>query len=296
MSKNVIRVMSALFVLSSLFLTSGHNRLSATQDQSISAPNQEIATVVVVPQISKYGGLVGLKDGAGRDLLKEIKHRWYEGYAIAYQVKDSKGVYEDQFVYVMGDQASPRNLKVDRQKSTNSRKIASTQDNALEIGRSIIWDKESRALKSNITITNTSNREVTLRAIEIDIDKSVATRLALPAYARPPYDIPRPQCPDPPLYAFSIPASMDCLAGDDCNPCPCVRPPDCHPGQARVFERNPMDPGPVIIGDVIGPGIRLFEKPMVCLSWAGSSLTRSVLKPGEQTVVQYRIDLPRPRE
>jgi hypothetical protein len=295
MSKNVAKLVIALFFLSSLFVTSGQNRLIATQDGSVSAPQAQAAPAVLVPQLNKYGSLVGLKDVTGKDLLKEIKHRWREGYAIAYQAKDLKGVYKDRFVYVMGDRVSARKLKVEDQKSTISRKVVATADAALEIGRVIIWDEKAHALKSDVTIINTSNREVILRALEIGIDKSVAARLIAEGKGWPPnsYDIIGPNCPLPlPYQAYQ--ASMECMEGDECNPCPCGSLCTPKPGQARIFDRDPLNRRPVNIEDLIGPKLPEFKGPMMCLSWAGSNLSRSVLKPGEQILVHYRLIIPQP--
>lgn len=288
MTKDVAKAVIALFFLSSLFVTSGQDRPITTQDRMVSAPTEQRAAVLV-PQINRYGSLVGLKDTAGKDLLKETKHRWREGYAVAYQVKDWKGVYKDHFVYVMGN--STKRLKVEDRKSTTSRKVVTTGDQALELGRLFTWDEKSRALKSAITITNTSSQEVILKAIEINIDKSVAARLTLQGGARPPYDIVNPQCPPGPGIG-TILASMDCEVGDACPSCGCGKLCTPKPGQARIFDRDPLNPVQFYLGDLIGPKLPRFKESMLCLSWAGSSLTRSVLKPGEQIVVHYRLIIP----
>lgn len=310
MSKNVAKLVIALSFLSLLFVASGQDRLIATRDRSVSAPQEQAAPAVLVPQINKYGSLVGLKDTTGKDLLKEIGHRWREGYAIAYQVKNSKGAYAHRFVYVMGDKVSARKLKVERRKSTTSRKVVTTGDRALEIGRLITWDEKSRALKSDITITNTSNREVMLSAIEIEIDKSVAARLIVSGTIDPNCPLPfRASITDPgritlpangadpgritPLASDATRGSAEC---DECPPCPCVRPPYCesNSGQAIAFDRDPMNPGPVNLEDIIGLKLPRFNAPMLCLSWAGSNLSRSVLKPGERILVHYRLIIPQP--
>lgn len=296
MRKQVAKVVTTLFFLTSLFVTSGQNKLLDIQDQKVNTQKQ-IASLVLIPEISQYGSLVGLKDATGKNLLEEITRRWHEGYAIAYQVKNSKGVYKDRFVYVLGGQVSASRLKVERRKSTTSRKVVTTRDKALEIGRLITWDKKSRALKSDMTITNTSNHEVMLRAIEIDIDKRVAARLTLQGDARPMYDLPGPQCPTPTPGTVAIRASMNCQISDDCPGCPCVTPPYCQPNpwQARAFERDHMNPRLVSLEDLIGPKLPRFKAPMLCLSWAGSNLSRSVLKPGEQILVHYRLIIPQPK-
>lgn len=272
----------------------------ATQDRMVSAPKVQRAPVLV-PQINKYGSLVGLKDSTGKNLLKTIKHRWREGYAIAYQVKNSKGVNQDRFVYVMGGRVSARKLKVEHRKSTSSRKIVTTREKALEIGRVITWDEKSQALKSIIRITNTSKRDVGLRAIELDIDKSVAARLIAQGGAslQNLYDLPDP-CPVPQsgigISTVAIRGSMDCSVGDDCPGCGCIRPPFCKSGEPAILDRDPLNRWPVNIQDLIGPRLPKFKRPMLCLSWTGSSLSRSVLKPGEQIMMEYRINIPRPRE
>jgi hypothetical protein len=90
MSKNVGKLVIALFFLSSLFVTSGQNRLIAKQDRRVSAPKEQGTTAVLVPEISKYGSLVGLRDNTGKNLLKEIRYRWREGYAIFSFVKANR--------------------------------------------------------------------------------------------------------------------------------------------------------------------------------------------------------------
>lgn len=308
MSQTIARVITTIFLLNSLLVTSGQSRLISIQNKRVNTPQEQVASPMLVPEINPYGSLIGLKDATGKDVLKPTTPRWHEGYAIAYQARNSKGVYGNRFVYVMGDQVSTRKLKVEDQRSTISRKVVTTDDKALEIARFITWDQKSSALKSYIIITNTSNQELGLKAIEIDIDKRVLSRLTqIDGPVPSPGEILPPPCPGrgsvsapasvTALASVTAPTAVNCSVADDCPPCPCPVPYcEPEPGQARSFERDPLSPREVNLEDLIGPKLPRFKTPMLSLSWSGANLSPSALKPGEGILVHYQITIPQPRK
>jgi hypothetical protein len=284
MSKTIAKPVIALFFLSSLFLTSAQNSLIVAQESS---PKEQGATVV--PEISKYGSLVGLKDANGKNLLKGVPRSWYEGYVIAYQVTNSNGGKENRFFYVLGNQVSPKNPSVDNQKSTSLMKIITTADGVWEITRSFTWDEKSRALESQIKIKNVSDAESILNGIEIITDKRWLEFLVAQRDMAHLFQTLQPQCPPTPIAA----RMGLCSKGDDCPECGCGDRCYPKPGQARALLRDPMSRWPVGNPNPPDPMPEriLLKVPTFCLSWAESNLPITTLKPGEQIEGHYTITI-----
>ena len=97
MSQNITNLVIALFFLAPLLVISGQPNSTAAQEQDVSAKGQKSAPVLV-PQVSNYGSLAGIKNAKGEYLLKHLPRPWTEGYAIAYKARNSRGVLEDRLI------------------------------------------------------------------------------------------------------------------------------------------------------------------------------------------------------
>ena len=149
-------------------------------------------------KIGPYGNLVGLTDTHDKKILSQIR----EGYAIAYQVKNPKASNKDRLVYALGDQLTS-GLMI--KKSTNSTKVVTKGDKALEISRKFTWDEKSKTLKSHITITNIGAGEVAVTGIEIQLDDRLLVALTGGQTAK---DL------------IALPDRVRASAGGDCEDCP----------------------------------------------------------------------------
>lgn len=259
---------ATIFLLASL-IVSGQTKSGNTQAQAPSRPTKQVSRVFV-PVISPYGSLVALKNAKGKNILKRTSAPWREGYAISYQVAKTDGPYEDRSLFVMGNQIKKDGLTIKRRKSTRSSKVVATSDRALEIKRSIVWDKKYRKLKSELTITNTTSEVLRVSAIEVFIDGQLATHLS-----------------DSSVGGIDPGCNPIC---DDCPPCPCVTGRPCHPGQG--LWREVSDPRSLLEDDLIRTMRPTITNPVVSLSWTESNLPQSTLEPGKRMVVRSWIAVP----
>jgi hypothetical protein len=222
-------------------------------------------------KIGPYGNLVGLTDAQGKDVLSQIR----EGFAIAYQLKNSKGGSEDRLVYALGDQFTS-GLMVG--KSTNSTKVVTTRDKALEIGRTLTWDEKSNTLKSHITITNIGTGEVAITGIEILTDERLLGALMGEQSA----------------LASALPDRVRAWIGTDCEICPI--PPcgeRCKRGQAKAVFRGPNSSQSASDDDLVTSRLPHFSGALFSLTWSASNLANATLGPGEKNSVYSWFDLGR---
>lgn len=222
-------------------------------------------------KIGPYGNLVGLTDTQGKDVLSQIR----EGYVIAYRVKNVKGGSEDRLVYALGEQLT-NGLTIEAKRSTNSSKVVMTLDKALEINRNLAWDAKAKALKSDIAITNAGNAEVELIGIETQVDERLVAVLLDAREAEPGRHLLEPAIWCPMIVAR---AGRKCLTTNDCPSCPCF--PRCSRGEARGFYREPNSSKSAFEDDLLASRIPRFDGSSFSLSWTGSGLVNSTLKPGE---------------
>ena len=286
MSQNIAKLVIALFFLAPLLVISGQPTSTAAQQQTASAKDQKPAPVLA-PQVTKYGGLAGIKNAKGEYLLKHLPRPWTEGYAIAYQVKNSRGVLEDRLFQVLGDQAFPAKPNEVKEKSTSSTKVITTADRVFEIKRSFTWENKSSRLRSVITITNTSNEDVILPAVEFETDQCVTSQLICQC-EEIRLEPEHPTEPDMQQSGCDITLSAEC---SECAECKCGE--RCKPGQARGFVRAPMDPNIVIPGviDFIGKLMQPIDVPLLCFSWSGDNLPTKALKPGQEFTANYALKI-----
>jgi len=298
MNEKLAKLVVALLFLSVLIVSNGQNRLSLSSIQKVRSEKRSILPPLM-PELGPYGNLVGLKDANGYDVFERKPRPWREGYVIAYRVKKPYGLDKERIVYVIGDRVTRRNLKIENQKSTNSKKVVTTSNKVLEISRSVTWDENSNALRSDIVIKNVGTDELILKAIEFEIDERMVVRLIEKAKFAKLFDSValNPECP---LKAGACMLAESSLPRDDqptadCPGCPCGE--HCHPDsrRARGFWRKPMNSKRAFAGDPIAGKIPLFRESMLGLSWAaGSNLAPSTLKPGEQIGAQYGIIISQP--
>jgi hypothetical protein len=268
---------TALLILGLMFL-SGFAVVNAQTPAQIGPSGNLMIGPYGNLKIGPYGNLVGLTDTQGKDVLSQIR----EGYAIAYQVKNPKGGYQDRLVYALGDQLSS-GLIVDRQKSTETTKVVTTKDKVLEISRTFSWDTKTESLKSEITITNVGTEGVELRGIEAQIDSRLLAALVDEKDTKP-----LPHFLEPSILCKHIAgrAGRDCYPQKDCPTCPCF--PRCNRGQPKGFLREPNSPKSAFEGDPFA-GIPSFNGSLFCLAWSGSNLVDSTLKPGGQSPSYYEV-------
>jgi hypothetical protein len=266
MKKKVVPLIASLIILSAL---------TVVRAQTSSVQIGPYGNVKIGP----YGNLIGLTDAQGKDVLSQIR----EGYAIAYQVKNPKGGYEDRLVYAVGDQLIS-GLTIDRQKSTKTTRVVTTKDKALEISRTFSWDTKAKALKSEIIITNVGIVEVQVMGIETQIDSRLLVALIDEKDTRPL-----------PLFLqasilcnhIGARAGRACDPRNDCPTCPCF--PRCNPGQPMDFFREPNSPKSAFEGDPFASGIPSFNGSLFCLAWSGSNLIDSTLQSGGQLPSYYEV-------
>ena len=223
------------------------------------------------PQLGTYGNLVGLRDKYGKDVLGQIPRPLLEGYAIAYRVKNSSGLPEQRLVYAIGDRLSSKLFRVEKKKSTDSTKVIITEDKTLEISRSFTWDEKSRSLKTQMTITNVGNSELSITGIEFQIDARVLAQSNLAAIP-----VPNPLCP----------------TNNPCDECPgCVCGDRCYPPEAKALYRQPNISRLAFENDPFGELLPSFDCTRLTVFWAESSIERPTLKPGDHISVSATIPL-----
>jgi len=212
-------------------------------------------------KIGPYGNLVGLTDTQGKDVLSQIR----EGYAIAYHVKNPKASNKDQLVYALGDQLTS-GLMI--KKSTNSTKVVTKRDKALEISRKFTWDEKSKTLKSHITITNIGAGEVAVTGIEIQLDDRLLVALTGGQTAK---DL------------IALPDRVRAWAGGDCEDCPVpacgLR---CSLGQARAAFGQQNGSNDV---EVFASRLPHFGGSLFRLTWPAANLESPTLRRGEKMSV-----------
>jgi len=225
--------------------------------------------------IGPYGNLVGLTDTQGKDVFGQIR----EGFAIAYQVKNPKGVNGDRLLYALGDQLIS-GLMVE--KKTSSTRVVATRAEALEISRTLTWDEKSNTLKSYITLTNIGAGEIAVTGIELELDNRL---LGVLIGEHPAKDL-HLLLAVPAARTQALPDAVRAWAGVDCEICPVpacgVR---CSLGQAKAVFREPNGSKSAWDDDLFAARLPQFSGSLFCLTWPASSLVNPTLKRGEKISV-----------
>jgi hypothetical protein len=117
----------------------------------------------LVPKVSEYGTLIGLKDDKGRRLFKKPIQ---EGFYVRYRVGDSK---EEHIFYALGDRISNQKAKYSGYQEKIFGAGATTQY-GLNVTSWFVIDKNNRTLKAMRTFVNLSNATIYLSEVKDYVD------------------------------------------------------------------------------------------------------------------------------